>query len=308
MSESSQDAPMSLLILGCGYIGQAVAQLAIDRGWRVGAVTRNPAKAQKLREMGVAEVAEAQLETPQWAEPFAPGWQAALYAVSASERSEAGYRQAYVDLQRAQGPLLQRLGVRTYLYTGSTGIYPQSGGAWVDEGDSAAPGAPGHAGILAEAEGEAAEIGQHLGTWRILRIAGIYGPGRTYLLDLLKARQGVLPGSGDYFVNWAHRDDIANAALTMLEQPDPALNGPYNVSDGHPFLREEVANWLASRCGISKVRFDPSAAGARSRFRQGRDGHPPNRRIRNAHLRKAFGWAPRYCDFRAGYAGILPGK
>ncbi|MGF1453179.1 MAG: NAD-dependent epimerase/dehydratase family protein [Opitutales bacterium] len=294
-----------LLILGCGYVGRAVAEAAQQAGWSVAAVTRNPETAEGLRRAGVDQVLTAALDNPHWADSLETGFTAALYAVSASERSEAGYRKAYVDLQRAQASTLQRLGVSRYLYTGSTGIYPQSDGEWVGEKDAAGPDAPGHAGILAEAENVAGEIGATAGSWRVLRLAGIYGPGRTYFLDRLKAGNGVMPGYGDYFVNWIHRDDIAAAAMAMLNDAAPAKNGAYNVADGKPALRAEIAEWAGRHCGIPEVRFEVKAPGGRSGFRRGQDGRPPNRRISNARLRETFGWQPRHPDFRSGYADLV---
>ncbi len=297
----------SLLILGCGYVGSAVAKAAQKAGWRVGAVTRNAERAAELRRLGLDVVAEASLDSTSWLAEVGSPWRAVLYAVSASDRSPGGYRQAYVDGQAALEGHLAAWGTQQYLYTGSTGIYPQSAGEWVTEDGAASPGGPGHAGILAEAEAVAARLGNLAGAWQVLRLAGIYGPGRTYLLDLLRQTGGTLPGSGDYFVNWIHQGDIASAALACLQRPAPALSGAYNVSDGAPTLRAEVAAWLAEKIGLPGVRFDPQQPGGRSGFRQGAGGTPPNRRIDHRRLCETFGWRPRFPDFRAGYADLLGG-
>jgi len=133
----------------------------------------------------------------------------------------------------------------------------------------------------------------------ILRLAGIYGPGRHHLLDQLRTGTSLLGGSGGHRLNLAHRDDIVAAILACLGAPAGVGNGIFNVADSAPAPRAEVVAWLAQRLGRAVPGFDTSTAARRG-------GAPmPDRIISHARIQRVLGWRPRYPDYRAGYENIL---
>lgn len=294
-----------LVIFGCGYVGQAVARLALAHGWTVEALVRRPERAAELRAMGVQAVA-GDLAEGDWAGAIAPGADAALVAVSAGGGGVAGYRATYVaGLARVRqwasdGP------VGTLVYTSSTGVYPQNEGARVDESSPRhAPGGATAGSALVEAELEV-ERGARDGAWTsgvVLRLAGIYGPGRHHLLDQLRRGETEFAGSGSHHLNLIHRDDAARAVLAVLASPLQGLHA-FNLADGRPAPKAEVLGWLASRLGLPPPTFRPDAPSART---ASRGGPVPDRIIVADALRTATSWEPQYADYRAGYDHILGG-
>src|SRR6478735_10464732 len=201
-----------LVIFGCGYVGSAVARAALAAGASVEALTRNPEKAAALRAMGVVPVV-ADLAAADWHAAIAPGAEFVVNTVSSGgpdtyERSYVGGMQSIVAwAARGTKP------VGTAVYTSSTSVYPQGGGAIIDE-TADAPGATPNGAIIRKSE-QLLEAAPATAWARgfVLRLAGIYGPGRHHLLDQLRAGANALNGAGRHRLNLVHRDDIVTAIL-----------------------------------------------------------------------------------------------
>jgi nucleoside-diphosphate-sugar epimerase len=288
-----------LVIFGCGYVGSALARAAVAAGASVEALTRNPEKAAVLRAAGLARVVVADLATDAWHGQIAGSADFVVNCVSSGGAD--AYRQSYVGgmqsvlVWAAKGAAP----VGTLVYTSSTSVYPQGGGAVVDE-TAPAEGATPNGAIIRESEtllqhAPASAVRRHF----ILRLAGIYGPGRHHLLDQLRAGAAQLGGSGAHRLNLAHRDDIVAAILACLGAPAAVGSDLFNVADSVPALRAEVVGWLAGRLGRPVPGFDGSATTRRG-------GSPmPDRIISNARIQRVLGWRPQYPDYRAGYEAIL---
>lgn len=294
-------APPHLVIFGCGYVGSALADAARAQGTRVTALTRNPQKAAALRARGIA-VVEGELAGADWHDAIAPGADLVVNTVSAADPSPEGYRRSYVDGMKSILAWAAR-GARpvgTLLYTSSTGVYPQGGGAVVDETvptDGASPTGQ----ILVEAENLLrAAPAASVARWFVLRLAGIYGPDRHYLLNALRAGTTQFSGAPDFRMNLAHRDDIVSALLACAAAPVAVRNEIFNVSDDAPAARAELLGWLAAQLGLAAPIITSDSANAR------RGGNPsPDRIIRAEKIRRVLGWTPRHDSYRAGYRAIL---
>ncbi len=293
-------ADKHLVIFGCGYIGSAVARVAVAQGARVTALTRNPDKASALCESGVSEVVVADLATADWHRSIPAGADFVLNSVSSGGCGIEGYRNSYAGGMRSILAWATQLArpIGTLVYTSSTSVYPQGGGVTVDESaDVAGTTAAGE--FLLDAENQlrgtpASTIGRRI----VLRLAGIYGPGRHHLLDQLRAGAETM-GGGTHRLNLAHRDDIVAAILACLTAPEAATAGVFNVADDAPAAKEEVIRWLAGRLGRPVPRFETVASPRRG-------GEPaPDRIISNARLKGLLGWQPRYPSFREGYENLL---
>jgi len=306
MSDFSSLAGRSLLVLGAGYVGGVFVREALARGLRVAALTRNAAKAAELRAAGCAQVVEADLAGEAWHAPLRGPFEYVLNCVSAGGGGVAGYRHSYVEGMRSVGRWLatQPTG-GTVVYTSSTGVYPQGDGARVDE-TSPTDGAGETGLVLREAEIELARGAATAGwRWFVLRLAGIYGPGRHGLLDQLRAAAAVLPGDPAHHLNLVHRDDVCGAAWGCFGAPGAVRDEIFNVADNAPARRAEVANWLAERLGVACPPFGDAAAGANP---FGGRRRAPDRIVDAAKIRRVLDWSPRFPDYRAGYGALVGGR
>jgi nucleoside-diphosphate-sugar epimerase len=287
-----------LVIFGCGYVGSALARAALAAGARVEALTRNAVKAAALREAGVDPVVVADLASTGWYEQVAPAPDLVVNTVSSGGPDQ--YWQSYVVGMQSILSWAATTGgpIGTLVYTSSTSVYPQGDGAVVAE-TAWAPGSTPNGRIISESEVLLKNAPPAVRRHFILRLAGIYGPGRHHLLDQLRAGVSALNGSGNHRLNLAHRDDIVAAILACLQAPETLGSDVFNVADEAPATRAEVVAWLCAQLGRAVPTFDGSTTARRG-------GAPvPDRIIANAKLKSTLGWRPRYPDYRAGFGEIL---
>lgn len=293
MLKNQQNEKPCLMILGCGYVGAAVAELALSRGWRVHALTRNADTARALLEQGVERVWTAHLESEDWHEQTEVRYKGVLNCVSGGGGGIEGYQRSYVEGMRSVVRWAEGREVGTFVYTSSTGVYAQGGGMSVDEESLTVPVSDRGA-LLLEAEQRVRAV--QCARWFILRLAGIYGPGRHHLLDALRARTTSLAGSAEHWLNLIHRDDVASAVLAALEARAGLANRVYNLTDGVPTTRGEVVGFLAAQLSVPAPVFDPQAQGSRS---------VASRRIISRRVYAELAWTPRFQSFREGFGAIL---
>ena len=295
-----------LVIFGAGYVGAEVARRALARGWRVTALTRNAEKARALAETGATVIID-DLATDGWHAhaSLRDGADYVLNCVSSGGGGPEAYRRSYVDGMKSVLAWASRVPVGTLVYTSSTSVYPQDGGVRVTEEDSVAETrTAGNA--LVEAEDlllgwpGASASDRGTATRRlVLRLAGVYGPGRHYLVDQLRAATGEVAGRGDHRLNLIHRDDIAEVIRAAFESaPTEVAGGVFNVADDGAAPKAEVVAFLADKIGVPLPRFTEEPA-------QGRRRITPDRVIANDKLKRELGWRPLYPSYREGYAAIL---
>lgn len=284
-----------LVIFGCGYVGAAVARWAATTGLRVTALTRNPSSAVLLRELDLDTVV-ADLATDQWHDKIAPAPELALNCVSAGGGGIPSYRHSYVEgMESILAWARQRGPVGTLVYTSSTSVYSQGSGMVIDETVSATA-ASERAQLLLAAESKLQSSGGACARWFVLRLAGIYGPGRHHLLEQVRA--GEVSGTADHHLNLIHRDDIASAIAACFSSPIGIGSDVFNVADDGRATKSEIVTWLAGELALAPPRFTGEPAG-------GRRAVTPDRVISNAKIKAILGWSPRYSTFRDGYASLL---
>lgn len=309
-------AARTLAVFGAGYVGGALARRALAAGWRVVALTRNAETAEALKAAG-AEVVVAESGSAAWrdAPELAGGATRVAVTVAAGGGGVEGYRRSYIEgLRRVVewgGAVRARGGVAGGLvYTSSTSVYPQDGGVHVTEADPAG-GAAETTQALIEAERVAGEWPGAGAT--ILRLAGIYGPGRTHLVE--QVRNGEVSGRPEAHLNLVHRDDIlaaleaafaaatdAGIARTVgAAGKDAGGRGcaeVFNIADEGAATKGEIVAWLAGRLRVAMPVFTGLPAG-------GRRAVTPDRIIDAGAARARLGWRTSYPTYREGYAVIL---
>ena len=284
-----------VVIFGCGYVGTALARVAQAEGAQVTALTRNAERAAGLRAEGMATVV-ADLAGRAWHSEIAGGQDFLLNCVSSGGGELASYRRSYVEGMRSIIEWAETAGpVGTWVYTSSTSVYAQGGGQQVDE-TAPTPWAEAsdRAKILLEAEAQLREAKGGWGRWWILRLAGIYGPGRGHLVE--QVRRGEVAGAGERRLNLVHLDDIVSAIRACFVAPVSMGNEIFNVVDDAPSPKAEVVAWLAAELGVVLPRFTGEAISVRRAL-------TPDRIILNAKLRGQLRWCPRHATYREGYGG-----
>ena len=175
--------------------------------------------------------------------------------------------------------------VRRFVFVSSTGVYAQDNGAWIDE-DSPAEAAHFTGGRLLEGEALVQSSGVPS---VVVRLGGIYGPGRTRLIDGVRDGTALCP-SEPKFINLIHREDCAGAIRHVMQLANP--QNLYLGVDHEPADRGEILRWVASQLELPEPPVGATP---------GRGGH---KRCSNRRL-VASGYDFLYPTFREGYAGLL---
>lgn len=280
-----------VLVAGCGWLGSAVARALAARGDRVTGIRRDAGRAEALRALGVEPLA-LDLTAPGAAARL-PGVDAVVACQSSAADTAEAYRAAYVDATAALLQAARTGGAGAFVYTGSTGVFGQRDGSDVDEATPPAPASPTAEVLVAAERLVLAAPASHGVPAQLLRLSGLYGPGRSGTVD--RVRRGALalgPGD-DAFMNFCHLDDAVAFVLAALDRGRPGAT--WHGSDAAPPRRREVVEWLAARLGIPPPRLPPGAAPPPG----------PSRRILSARTRRELGVALRYPTFREGFEGLF---
>jgi nucleoside-diphosphate-sugar epimerase len=241
---------------------------------------------------GIVPVA-ADLTRPDTLESVPGDLDVVVYTAGPRSGDESAYRAAYIDGQRHLAGALRRAGdpPRRWLFTSSTAVYGQSGGEWVDESSPTEP-TRFSGKVLLEAEALADGAGASACA---LRLGGIYGPGRTRLVESVREGRARLRPGPPHYTNRIHRDDAA-AALDCLVHVDRLPDRVLGV-DGAPADDNEVLRFLAAELGLP----EPPEAGEDEPLPPRRAG---SKRCRNVRL-VAAGFRAKYPSYREGYAELI---
>ena len=201
-----------------------------------------------------------------------------------------------VPPQRDSGddPVLSRhgaaLGDKWLGYLSSTGVYGDTGGAWVDE---SAPVGTGRRTARAAADSRWLALGA-----RVLRLPGIYGPGRSALERVRAGAAQRIDLPGQVFSR-VHVDDIASGVIAALNAPP----GAYNLADDLPCSQNAVIEEACRLLGLPVPPLQHLEAAGLSPMARAFDSE--NRRIANGRAKRTLGWRPAFPTYRQGLAAIL---
>lgn len=256
---------MRMLIFGLGYAAGVAADRLAVRGWRVVGTSRDGrdgtipfGDAERVRfEIGQADAVLSSVPPVEKADPVLDRYGAAL----ADRRCWLGY-------------------------LSSTGVYGDARGGWVDE--SAPLGGRRPARVAADRAWLA------LGA-RVLRLPGIYGPGRSPL-DRVRAGRAHRVDLPEQVFSRVHVDDIAEGIAVALDGPA----GAYNLSDDLPAHQNAVTAYAARLLGMAPPPFVP----LESLSVMARGFYAENRRVANGRAKRVLGWQPRYPDYRFGLRAL----
>src|SRR5205809_5765991 len=217
-----------ILIAGCGYVGQATADLFHAAGWDAKGVTSSMKDDTSLSAKPYP-ICQVYISNRDQVAKRPGTFDAVVHCASSRGGGLESYRQIYLNGMRN---LLDRFGETKILFTSSTSVYAQRDGSWVTEESETKP-ARETGRVLLETEKVMLDRG---GT--VARLSGIYGPGRSALLSKFLAGTAIIDLEKNRFVNQVHRDDIASA-LFLLVSGEWQERQIYNVVDDQPMLQSD---------------------------------------------------------------------
>lgn len=266
---------MRITIVGCGYVGSALARHWSRAGQhRLTLTTTSEGRCAELEPLA-ERVLLLRADDRDRLRLALRDAEVAVFTLAPSgdrpvdaDTYAATYRGAFAALQAVLPDLPQ---LRQIVYTGSCSVYGDAGGAWVDETTPAHP-RDAHGRVLLESEAllQACQAPQRRVC--LLRLGALYGPGRELATRFRRLAGSTRPGSGAYHSHWIHRDDVVDIISTAVDQ---AWEGLINVVDDRPIPVAELLEQICRAAGLEPVQWDPAAASGPT---------PADRRIRNDRL------------------------
>ncbi len=285
---------MRIFLFGAGYSARAFAGAVRGEAERVDGTTRHAENCAELERAGVSPlIFDGTVPSAALLDRLADATHVVV-SIAPGERGDPALAVVEQALRRPQNT------IRWIGYLSTVGVYGDHGGNWVDE---STPCKPVSRRSLERVEAETAwtELATRHGVpLAILRLSGIYGPGRNAFVNLARgtARRLVKPGQ---VFNRIHVEDIAGA-LRFLAAGD--TGGVFNVSDDEPSPPQDVVAFAA---GLMEVTPPPETAFETAELTpMARSFYGENKRVSNGRLRN-LGYAFRHPDYRAGLTALWRG-
>ena len=250
---------MKLAIIGCGYVGSAVARLWHQSGHEVTVTTTTPAKQQQLQAIAT-NVAVVTGNDLTGLKQIVADRDVVLLSVGSKQRTPEAYRQAYLETtQNVIAAIRATSRVQQLIYTSSYGILKDKSGATIDETVTVEPKDKFGA-ILHQTEQELLSVPESEFRTCVLRLAGIYGPGRELIKIFRRVAGSTRPGRGQEYTNWIHIEDIVRAIDFVRAKQ---LRGIYHLNSDEVLTLEEFFQRLFQAHDLPLVTWDSSQTSTR---------------------------------------------
>jgi nucleoside-diphosphate-sugar epimerase len=242
---------MNIAIIGCGYVGYAVGKYwQSNSNFLLTATTTSPERIPVLE-----TITPQVIVTPG---KDLVGLKAVLknqnvVLLSVGAKNADSYEETYVETAKNLVSLLPKFpNVRQVIYTGSYSIYGDRNGVWVDEESPPAP-ANRNSQLLRKTEDILLSANNENTRVCILRLGGIYGPGRELVKIFARATGTTRAGNGEDITNWIHLDDIVGTIEFAREH---RLEGIYNLVDDSHLTNKELLDNVMTKNNLPNVIWD----------------------------------------------------
>jgi hypothetical protein len=280
---------MRIFLFGAGYSARAFARLMADRTDFIGGTTRDSDKFAALKQDGITPFLFQGTHASQEIVSVLEDVTHIVISTSPGQTGDPVYAQ-FGDTIRSGMPKLKWIG-----YLSTVGVYGDYGGAWVDETTPCHP-VSARSVERVDAEQDWQKLAdEHRVPLAVLRLGGIYGPGRNAFVNLANGTARRLNKAGQVF-NRIHVDDIAGALRFLAERNEA---GVFNVTDDEPAAPQDVVAYAAELMGIeppAESHFETAELTPMARSFYGE-----NKRVSNARLKK-LGFAFRYPDYGTAFS------
>ena len=277
-----------ILIAGCGRIGSLLGVTLAGQDHTVWGLRRHS----HLLPQGILPL-QGDLAAGSGLSSLPPSLDFVFYTASSGASTKEAYKAAYFEGVRnlLEALVAQKQEVKRIFFVSSTGVYSQQSGEWVDEDSPTQPKYPTGKYLL---EGERLiNDCRYPGT--IVRLAGIYGPGRARLLERVTLGKEACPQDRIQYTNLIHLSDCVGILGHLMHLPHPAQL--YVAADCEPVDRCVLVHWLASQLKAPKPSMLPEASLPPRLLRS-------NKRCSNRRLLES-GYEFSYPTFRDGYSSLI---
>ena len=235
---------MRVLIVGCGYVGLPLGAELVRRGYKVSGLRRSALAEAELRAAGITPL-HADITRPETLARLPRNFDWVVNCSASGGGGADDYRKVYLDGNRNLLAWLADSAVKKFVYTSSTSVYAQNDGSGVTETSPVEPEADTSR-VLVETEKLLLEaVAERKFPAVILRVAGIYGPGRGYAFKQFLRGEARIEGDGSRVLNMIHRDDLIGIIITALQRG--AAGQIYNAADNEPVSQRKFYDWLAAQ-------------------------------------------------------------
>jgi len=263
---------MRLAIIGCGYVGSAVARLWHTAGNEVKVTTTTPDRVTELKEIS-SQVVVLEGNDISGLKQIVADRDLVLLSIGSKQRTPKIYRQTYLETAKNLVLAIANSQVKQLIYTGSYGIINDKSGKIIDETVVVNP-KDEFGEILYQTEQVLLSAASKDLKVCILRLTGIYGQGRELIRIFGRAAGTTRPGSGDSYTNWVHQEDIVRA---IDFAKDKQLEGLYHLNSDEMMTTKEFLNKLFQAHNQPPVVWDSSQTSSR-----GYNMKLSNQKIKNA--------------------------
>jgi nucleoside-diphosphate-sugar epimerase len=285
---------MRCLIVGCGYVGLPLGAELVRQDHEVFGLRRSGAN--ELKAAGIQPLV-ADITKPETLAKLPQDFDWVVNCAASGGSSADDYRKLYLEGNRNLIAWLADSPPEKFVYTSSTSVYGQNDGSIVKETSPAGPVAETAMVLIKAEKSLLAAVADRKVPAVILRVAGIYGPGRGHWFRQFLRGEARIEGDGSRWLNMIHRNDVVGCIIAALER---GKSGEiYNAVDDEPVTQSKFFEWLAAELN----RPLPPRIPAEAEIQRKRG--VTNKRVNNAKLRKELKYEFRFPDFRKGYGAEI---
>ncbi len=287
---------MRVLIVGCGYVGLPLGKELARQGHAVFGLRRSVLAEAEMKAAGITPL-HADITQSNTLKNLPRDFDWVVNCTASGGGGADDYRKIYLEGNANLISWLKNSPLKKFVYTSSTSVYAQNDGSLVTEKSPTEPEAD-TAKVLAETEKLLrAAAAERQFPAVILRVAGIYGPGRGHSFKQFLRSEARIEGDGSRWLNMIHRDDLIGVISAALARGTPGEI--YNAADNEPVTQRQFFEWLAAEL---KRPLPPKVVADAEIWRK---RGVTNKRVSNAKLRTELKYEFKFPDFRAGYAAEI---
>jgi len=286
---------MRVLIVGCSYVGLPLGAELVRQGHEVFGLRRSALVTGELKSAGIQPLI-GDVTKPETLAKLPRQFDWVVNCVAAGGGSE-NYRQIYLQGARNLIDWLASSPPKKFIYTSSTSVYGQDDGSVVTESSPAEPVAETSRILVVTEKVLLGAAAQMKFPAMILRVAGVYGPGRGHWFKQFLKNEAHIEDDGSRFLNMIHRDDVVGCIIAALK--NGRAGEIYNAADDEPVRQNDFFRWLAAALGKP---LPPSVSEDAGIVRK---RGATNKRVSNQKLKMELGHQFKHPNFRSGYGAEI---